>query len=199
MGMDSKDRGSKAKPKPRYQRGPVGRVIVSEERIQELVARLGREITGFYTRRKPVRPVVLLGVMGGAFIFMADLARHLDFELEVDYVRLSSYGCGTRSSGLVDIVTPPAVSFAGREVLILDELVDTGHTLAFLANYCRGQGAAHVATAVLLDKVERREADFQCDFVGQEVENVHLGGYGMDVNSIMRQYPYVFDATDLMG
>lgn len=170
-----------------------GRLIVSEEEIRRLVARMSGEIDRFYGPRPNEPPVLVLGVLSGAFIFLADLVRKLTIATEIDFIRAASYCGGSTSSGNVRILYEPVVSPEGRDVLLVDELIDTGRTLATLTGYCRERGARSVATAALLDKFERREIDFKPDFIGRTIENVFVAGYGLDGGGTHRQYPAVYD------
>lgn len=170
-----------------------GRLIVSEEEIQGLVVRMGGEINRFYGSRENEPPVLVLGILKGAFIFLADLVRKLTFPAEIEFIGASSYGTSLVSSGNVQILYEPAVSLEGRDILMVDELIDTGRTLAALSDYCRKKGARSVAAAVLLDKFERREIDYHPDFIGKTIENVFVGGYGLDGGGYYRQYPAVSD------
>ena len=170
-----------------------GRLIVSEEEIQRLVVRMSGEINHFYGSRENEPPVLVLGILKGAFIFLADLVRKLTFPMEIEFIGASSYGTALISSGNVRILYEPLSSLEGRDVLVVDELIDTGRTLEAISGYCREKGARSVAAAVLLDKIERRVTDYQPDFVGKAIENVFVGGYGLDGGGYYRQYPAVSD------
>lgn len=172
-----------------------GRLIVSEEEIQSLVVRMSGEINRFYGPRKNEPPVLVLGVLNGAFIFLADLVRKLTFATEIEFIRAASYGTGFISSGNVRILYEPAVTLEGCDVLVVDELIDTGRTLDVLSDYCREKGARSVVAAVLLDKFERREIDYHPDFVGRTIENAFVGGYGLDGGGCYRQYSAVYSLT----
>ena len=169
-----------------------GRLIVSEEEIQELVVRMGGEINRYYGSRKGEPPVLVLGILNSVFIFLADLVRKLTFDMEIEFIRASSYGNAFDSSGNVRILYEPTASLEGRDVLIVDDLIDTGRTLDTLFRYCREKGARSIASAVLLDKFERREVDFKPEFVGRTIENVFVGGYGLDGGGHFRQNPSVY-------
>ena len=174
-----------------------GRLIVSEEEIRGLVDRLGGEINRFYGPRPNEPPVLVQGVLNGAFVFLADLIRKLTFPTEIEFIKVSSYGTAFVSSGNVRILYESAVSMEGRDVLLVDELIDTGRTLDALCRYCRERGARSIATAVLLDKFERREIDFKPDFVGRTIENAFVGGYGLDGGGFYRQHPAVYDFSKI--
>lgn len=171
------------------------RIIYSADEIRSFVRKIAGEINLHYGLREGKSPVLVVGVLRGAFILVSDLVRLLDFPLEIDFICASSYGEETVTSGNVKILLEPSESFEGRDILLVDDLIDTGTTLAFLAEYCEKRGARSVASVVLLDKSERRSADYQPDFIGAPVENVFLAGYGLDGGrGGYRQYPYIFES-----
>jgi hypoxanthine phosphoribosyltransferase len=164
-----------------------GHVLVAEKEIAARVAELGRAIARDYEETN----LVLVGVLQGAFPFVADLMRTLPFDLTVDFVRTSSYGSGTTSSGTVQLVTDLSVDIADRPVLIVDDIVDTGHTLAALKRQLEGRGPRSVRTCVLLDKASRRETEVTIDYVGFTIPNVFVVGYGLDYDGLYRNLPHV--------
>ena len=166
--------------------------LLSEKEIRELVDRLGGEINKFYADRKEETPVLVLGVLNGAFIFLADLVRKLTFPLEVEFIRAASYGTNTVSSGEVRILSEPSIPLDGRDILLVDELIDTGRTLDTVVRYCQAQGARSVHSAVLLDKVERRKESYRPEFIGKPVKNVFLAGYGLDGGAFYRRFPLIY-------
>ncbi len=170
-----------------------GRLIVSEEEIRRLVVRMGGEINRYYGSRENETPVLILGVLNGAFIFLADLVRKLSFPAEIEFIRASSYGTQSVSSGNVRILFEPPCSLKERDILLVDEMIDTGRSLDVLYRHCKKRGARSVASAVLFDKSERREVDYKPDFIGRTIENAFVGGYGLDGGGLFRQYPAVYD------
>ena len=157
------------------------RVLFTKEKIDQVVRRLAEEINAFYGPDAPgEEPILVVGVLTGAVIFTADLVRRLGRHVDIDFIRVSSYGSAKVSSGTVRLTAEPKFDPRGRQVLIVEDLIDTGRTLRFVVDYFLRRGAASVEVAVLLDKTERREIPVPCQFVGSMVENVFLCGYGLD-------------------
>jgi hypoxanthine phosphoribosyltransferase len=129
------------------------KVLYSRQEIEAAVARLAAEITREYQARNPL----ILGVLKGSFIFMSDLVRRLDFPLETDFVQLSSYGCGTNSSGKIKMKQDIRTTVKGRDVLVVDDIVDTGNSLTFFEDYLKNKNPASLKFCCLLDKPSRRQ------------------------------------------
>src|SRR5438128_12045812 len=163
------------------------RVLVAEAAIAARVAELARAIARDYAGENPV----LVGVVQGAVPFVADLMRALPIDLTVDFIRASSYGAGTSSSGTVRLVADLAVDIADRHVLIVDDIVDTGLTLGALKRMLEARRTRSVRTCVLLDKAGRREPDVTIDYLGFPIPHVFLAGYGLDYDGLYRNLPYV--------
>jgi len=164
-----------------------GQVLVAEKEIAARVAELGRAIARDYADGT----LVLVGVLQGAIPFIADLMRALPIDVTVDFLRASSYGGGTTSSGAVRLVADLSVDVADRHVLVVDDIVDTGHTLAALKRTLEARGPRSVRTCVLLDKTGRREIEVTIDYVGFTIPNVFVVGYGLDYDGLYRNLPYV--------
>ena len=164
-----------------------GHALVAEKEIAARVVELGRAITRDYAATN----LVLVGVLQGAIPFVADLMRAVSIDLTVDFLRASSYGSGTTSSGTVRLVTDLTVDIADRHVLVVDDIVDTGHTLAALKRALEARGPRSVRTCVLLDKTGRRETEVTIDYVGFTIPNVFVVGYGLDYDGLYRNLPYV--------
>ena len=162
-------------------------MLVSEKEIAARVAELGRTIARDYASAN----LVLVGVLQGAIPFVADLMRAMALDLTIDFLRTSSYGSGTTSSGGVQLVTDLSVDILDRHVLIVDDIVDTGHTLAALIRTLEARGPRSVRTCVLLDKTGRREIPIAADYVGFTIPNVFVVGYGLDYDGLYRNLPYV--------
>jgi hypoxanthine phosphoribosyltransferase len=159
-----------------------GHALVPEKEIVARVGELGRAIARDYAATN----LVLVGVLQGAIPFVADLMRAVALDLTVDFVRTSSYGSGTTSSGSVRLVTDLSIDIADRHVL-----VDFGHTLAALKRTLEARGPRSVRTCVLLDKTGRRETEVSIDYVGFTIPNVFVVGYGLDYDGLYRNLPYV--------
>jgi hypoxanthine phosphoribosyltransferase len=164
-----------------------GQTLVAEKEIAARVTELGRAIARDYAETG----VVLVGVLQGAIPFVADLMRAAAIDLTVDFVRASSYGPGTTSSGTVRLVADLSIDIADRHVLIVDDIVDTGHTLAALKRELEARRPRSVRTCVLLDKTGRRQSEVTVDYAGFTIPNVFVVGYGLDYDGLYRNMPYV--------
>jgi hypoxanthine phosphoribosyltransferase len=161
--------------------------LFTAEQIQTRVAEMGAEIARDYAGRTPL----LVGVLKGAYIFLSDLVRATDLRLGVEFMAISSYGAGTRSSGEVKIVKDLDVPVEGRDILIVEDIVDTGLTLSYLINSLHGRGAKSVRLAALLDKWERREREVKIDYCGFRIPDAFVVGYGLDFAERYRNLPYI--------
>jgi hypoxanthine phosphoribosyltransferase len=165
----------------------IGEVIVSTEDLQTRIAELGAEITGDYAGRAPL----LVGVLKGAFLFMADLARCIDLPVEFDFMAVSSYGNATKSSGVVRIVKDLDLDLTGRDVLIVEDIIDSGLTLAYLRKNLLARNPASVEVCALLvrDGLQKTELDLR--YVGFAIPPDFVVGYGLDVAERYRNLPYI--------
>jgi hypoxanthine phosphoribosyltransferase len=161
--------------------------LFTSEQIQTRVSEMGAEIARDYAGRTPL----LIGVLKGAYIFLSDLARAIDMRLGVEFMAISSYGSGTRSSGEVKIVKDLDVPVDGRDILIVEDIVDTGLTLSFLIGSLHQRGARSVKLAALLDKWERREREVKIDYCGFQIPDAFVVGYGLDYAERYRNLPYI--------
>ena len=164
-----------------------GRVLITEQALRARVAELGTTIARDYQTLDPI----LVGVLQGAFLFMADLIRAMSIDLTTDFIGLSSYGSDTTSSGVVRLVSGLSLPIDGRDVLIVEDVVDTGHTLAYLRRSLQARRPKSLRVCVLLDKIERREADVDLDYVGFTIPNLYVVGYGFDYGGLYRNLPHV--------
>lgn len=165
------------------------RVLFSEERIAARIAELAADIVAAMARE-----LVIISVLKGGFIFTADLIRALHragLEPEIDFLKLSSYGEATESSGEPEILFDLSANVAGREVLIVDDILDTGRTLLFARNLLGEREATTVRACCLLDKAERRMVDVEAEFVGFACPNEFVVGYGLDFAHRYRELPYI--------
>ena len=161
------------------------RVLFSREEIEVTVKKLAAEIRKDYLSKYPV----LIGILKGSFMFMADLIRLLDFPLEVEFIGLSSYGGGVKSSGRVKVVQGLRSSVKGRHVLVIEDIVDTGLTTGFLLDYLRKKKPALIKLCALTDKPSRRQTPVTIDYLGFTVPNKFLVGYGLDLDEKFRNLP----------
>lgn len=165
----------------------IQKVLIDEATIQETVRELGAQLTEDYKGKFPL----VIGTLKGSAMFMADLVRAMDCDLEIDFIAASSYGAGMDSSGEVKILKDVDQSVAGRHVLIVEDIVDTGHTLSRIQALFEHRNAASVKIVSLLNKEERRELDVTIDYVGIMIPNEFVVGYGMDYQERYRQLPYL--------
>ena len=173
----------------------IEKILWSETQIQSRVRELAAEIDHDYlqiTAKKPLQqPVVAIGLLKGAFIFLADLARAISIPVEADFIRISSYAAAT-SPGEPDLSDDVKISLSGRHVLIVEDIVDTGRTLSFLAHELKRRGAASIKYCALIDKASRREKEVQLDYVGFHYSGEEfLVGYGLDYAEKYRNLPYI--------
>jgi len=164
------------------------RELIPAERIQAKVAELGAQISADYHGKQ----LILVGVLKGAFMFLADLARAITVDTRIDFVRLSSYGMKDRPQGLqftMDISLPTDAS----HLLIVEDIIDTGRSLAFLTEHLRARGAASVKTCTLVDKTCRREVEMKADYAGFCLNDGFLVGYGLDYAENHRALPGIFE------
>ncbi|MEW6595385.1 MAG: hypoxanthine phosphoribosyltransferase [Thermodesulfobacteriota bacterium] len=162
-------------------------VVIPEEAIRCRVRELGAAIARDYAGR----PLVLIGILNGAFIFTADLARAIDLPLEIDFVRAASYGQGTCSSGTVSLTKDIELAIAGKDLLLVEDIVDTGRTLACLRGLLLARSPASLKICALIDKQERREVAVTVDYAGFTVAEGFLVGYGLDCAERYRNLPAV--------
>ena len=168
------------------------RLLISQEaiaqRVQELAARIGNDYQG--------GDIILVGVLKGAFIFMADLARALKVPVQVDFVRLRSYGAGTVTSGEIHITKDVELPLEGRDVLIVEDIADVGLTLDFLRKHLLAHRPRSLKICCLVDKRERRQVEVPLDYVGFVVEKGFLVGYGLDCGEKSRTLPEVYELVE---
>ena len=163
------------------------KVLLSEEEIKARVQELGDRL---YDRFKDKNPM-FVGVLNGCFIFMADLVRAAQLKSEVEFIGLSSYKNATKSSGVVQITRDLQRDISGRNIIIVEDILDSGNTLAFLKNYLVTKGAASITIATLLDKPARREKPITADYAGFVVPDEFVVGYGLDYCQQYRNMPYI--------
>ena len=166
---------------------PQLKILLSRDEIAKAVDRLASEIKRDYQGKQPL----LIGVLKGAFVFMADLIRQLDLPLELEFVRLSSYGAAKESSGRVRVVQELKTPIKGRDVLVIEDIVDTGITLSLLLDYLREKQPASLKLCVLTDKPSRRRVPVSIDYLGFTVPDKFVVGYGLDFAEKFRYLPEI--------
>ncbi len=166
----------------------VERILIDEKTIERRVTELARQVSQDYA---DVDQLILVGVLKGAFIFLADLARKLTIPHRVDFIALSSYGQTATSSGVVRLIMDVKVNVEGRHVLIVEDIVDSGHTLDYLLRNFATRNPASLRSCVLLSKPGRRRVDVPIDYLGFEIPDVWVVGYGLDYADKHRTLPYI--------
>lgn len=173
--------------------------LISQREIAARIDELAQGIIPADGEAKADVPLLLVSILRGAFIFTADLIRALTeagVDAEVEFLGLSSYGAGTESQGRVRVTLDLDTDVAGRDILIIDDILDSGRTLNFVKTLLESRGAKRVRTCVLLDKPERREVSVDADFTGFQVPDAFVVGYGMDVAGLGRGLPYIGTVPD---
>ena len=170
----------------------ISKVIFDEEQIQEAVTRIGEQITRDYAGQK----LLLVTVLKGAFIFMADLVRAIKGHTEIDFMAVSSYGDGSKSSGVVRIIKDLNTSVEGRHVIIVEDILDSGLTLKYLLKNLKSRNPLSVEVATLLFKEGKQQTNVNCKYVGLICPDEFVVGYGLDYNEGYRNLPYI-GALDL--
>ena len=165
----------------------VGEILIEEEMLRARVCELGAQISDDYAGRD----LLLVGVLKGAVFFMADLMRELLIPCEIDFMAISSYGAATDSSGVVRILKDLDINIAGRDVLVIEDIIDSGLTLSYLMRNLQARKPASLAVCTLLTKPDRREIDVPVQYVGFEIPNKFVIGYGLDFAERYRNLPYI--------
>ena len=165
----------------------IERILFSEEELKSRIAELGAQLTEDFKDKNPI----FVGVLKGCFVFMADLLRNVDIYCTMDFMAVSSYGDGMSSTGAVKINKDLSRDIAGRHVIIVEDILDSGITLSYLKNYLSVRKPASISIVTLLDKPARRRADIKADYVGFEVEDAFVVGYGLDYAEEYRNLPYI--------
>lgn len=171
---------------------PRPKILISRDEIAQAVERLACEIKRDYQGKQPL----LIGVLNGSFIFMADLIRQLDLPLELDFVKLSSYGSARESSGKVRVVQKLQTRIKDRDVLLIEDVVDTGITTSFLLDYLKKKKPASLKLCALTDKPSRHKVPVSIDYLGFTIPDKFIVGYGMDCDEKFRNLPDIYAIED---
>lgn len=166
---------------------PIKKIIVSEEAIQKRVKELGAQITKEYMGKD----LLVVGILKGAVIFLSDLVKTIEFPVMIDFMAVSSYGNSSVSTGEVRILKDLDYSVEGKDILIVEDIIDTGLTLNYLKDNLGKRGANSVKVCTLLDKIDRRTVGVDIDFLGFVIPDEFVVGYGLDYNEQFRNYPFV--------
>ena len=171
-----------------FMRDPNLKVLIDADRLQTRVREMGQQITSDYAGKS----LHLVGVLKGACVFLSDLMRNIDLPLSVDFIGISSYGASTKSSGEVRITKDLDVSLANKDVLVVEDIIDTGLTLNYMVNIFRSREVSSLAIAALLDKPERHEIQIDAKkYLGFTIPNHFVVGYGLDVGELYRNLPFI--------
>jgi len=168
-------------------------LLFSREQIASTVKDLADRISKDYAEKE----VVLVCILKGAFMFLSDLVRQLQIPVQIDFVRLASYGSGMKSSGNIEITKDVETPLEGKDILVVEDIIDSGRTLLFLKERIALANPRSVKICALLDKKARREVEIEGDYVGQEIEDVFVLGYGIDFNEAYRNLPEIYYVTPL--
>ena len=165
----------------------IEKILVSEKQIENIVNSLAKKIEKDYNDKE----FIMIGLLKGSISFMVDLMKKIDLDFSIDFMVASSYGSGTESSGKVKLKHEGVLPVEGKHILIVEDVIDSGNTLNFISNYLITKGAKSVRVAVLCDKPSRRKIPFTPDYIGTEIPDVFVVGYGLDYNEKYRNLPYI--------
>ena len=175
-----------------FMNDPNLKVHIAADRLQARVREMGEQITRDYAGKN----LHLVGVLKGACVFLSDLMRSIDLPLSVDFIGISSYGASTKSSGEVRITKDLDVSLLGKDVLVVEDIIDTGLTLNYLINNFKSRGPASINIAALLNKPSRREIPVEAAYIGFEIPDAFVVGYGLDFAERYRNLPFIAIVRD---
>jgi hypoxanthine phosphoribosyltransferase len=170
----------------------LNRLMTAEE-IATIVKNLADQISRDYSGKE----LILVCILKGAFMFLSDLIRHLEIPVKIDFVRLASYGSGMKTSGRIEITKDIELPIEGKDVLIVEDIIDSGHTLQFLKDRIILSNPRSVKICALLDKKARRKVEMEADYLGIDVEDVFIVGYGIDLNENYRHLPEIYYVTPI--
>lgn len=168
----------------------LARILITEEELSTIISRIASELDRDYAGED--KRLVLLCILKGSVVVMGELMKKITVPVEIDFMRVSSYGAGTKSSGNINIILDLYREDLNEcDIVIVEDIIDSGRTLAYLSNYLRLKGARSVRTCTLLDKPSRREVEFSADYVGCEIPDEFVVGFGLDYDEKYRALPYV--------
>ena len=165
----------------------IEKILVTEDELRAIAHKLGEQITKDYAGKK----LLVVGVLKGSIYFLTDLSRYIDLPCQPDFIQASSYGAGTESSGTIQITRDIAEDLSGFDVLLVEDILDTGRTLKHICDMLSKRNPESIAVVTLLDKPARRVADISADYVGVDVPNEFVVGYGLDYDQYYRNLPYI--------
>lgn len=165
----------------------VEKILVTEEELNKIAHRLGAEITEDYAGKK----LLIIGVLKGSIYFLTDLSRYIDLPCNIDFIQASSYGSSTVSSGEIKIIKDTYEDLTGYDVLLVEDILDTGRTLKYIHDLLSKRNPESISVVTLLDKPARRAVDIYADYVGVDVPDAFVVGYGLDYDQFYRNLPYI--------
>lgn len=165
----------------------IKKVLLTKEQLSDIVKKMGEQISSDYTDKN----LMVVGVLKGSVVFMADLMRSITIPCKIDFMSVSSYGSGTKSSGAVKIIKDLDIDLSGYDLLIVEDILDSGNTLSYLKNMLEARKPASIKICTLLDKPSRRTANITADYVGAVIPDEFVIGYGLDYDEYYRNLPYV--------
>ena len=168
-------------------RADIDHVLVDEEQINAIIKKLGEQISNDYKGKN----LLLVSILKGAVVFLSDLMRNISIDCNIDFMVVSSYGSGTKTSGVVKIVKDLDLNLANYDVLIVEDILDSGLTLSYIVEMLKGRSPSSIKICTFLDKADRRTADIKADYVGMSVPDEFVVGYGLDYNEKYRNLPFV--------
>lgn len=165
----------------------IGTILFTEKQIQERAKEIAAKINKDFAGEE----VVLLGTLKGSFMWFADIAKNIDLDVKVDFISISSYGNSTKSSGEFELKYEPSTKVYDKNIIVVEDIVDSGKTLEYIYKYFENMNPKTLKICTMLDKPSRREVDVAVDYIGFEVENLFIVGYGLDFNQDYRTLPYI--------
>lgn len=165
----------------------VERILVTEEELSKIAHRLGAKITEEYAGKE----LLIIGILKGSIYFLTDLSRYIDLPCNIDFIQASSYGASTVSSGEIKIIKDTYDDLTGYDVLLVEDILDTGRTLKYIRDMLSKRNPESISVVTLLDKPARRTVDIHADYVGVDVPDAFVVGYGLDYNQFYRNLPYI--------
>jgi len=168
------------------------RIIISEEDIREKIKELGKKISEDYKGKK----ILVVSLLKGSFVFTSDLVRAIEVPVQIEFMTTSSYGHNEESSGNVNILSDLKAEIEGRDVLIVDDIMDTGLTMKSIIEHLKVKNPNSIKSCVMLDKPDRREADITPDYIGYSIPDIFIAGYGLNYGDYYRNIPYIFVFED---
>lgn len=169
----------------------IGNIMITREEIAAKVKELGEIISRDYAGKE----IVAVGILKGCFVFMSDIIREISADIQVHFMQVSSYGSGTESSGKINIIKDIDIDISGKDVIIFEDIIDSGNTLSKLVPMIKGRGAASVKVCTLLSKPSRRVVEFEAEYTGFEIPDKFIIGYGLDCDEQFRQLPYIAEVV----